>query len=74
MTTAQSGSTLPYNIAKGPLDTPWTASVLEEPWPEYPRPQLRRSNWLNLNGVWQFETAKDAKALESPPFGKNLKE
>ena len=23
--------------------------------PEYPRPQLVRSNWLNLNGIWQFQ-------------------
>lgn len=21
---------------------------------EYPRPQFKRSNWINLNGVWQF--------------------
>ena len=25
------------------------------PRPEYPRPQLRRSAWMNLNGQWQFE-------------------
>ena len=25
------------------------------PRPEYPRPQFVRSDWLNLNGVWQFE-------------------
>ena len=25
------------------------------PRPEYPRPQMRRDEWLNLNGVWQFE-------------------
>ncbi|WP_069658687.1 glycoside hydrolase family 2 protein [Arcticibacter eurypsychrophilus] len=24
---------------------------------EYPRPQLVRSNWLNLNGLWQFQPA-----------------
>ena len=23
--------------------------------PEYPRPELKRDNWLNLNGEWQFE-------------------
>jgi hypothetical protein len=23
--------------------------------PEYPRPQMVRSNWMNLNGVWQFQ-------------------
>jgi beta-galactosidase/beta-glucuronidase len=25
------------------------------PKPEYPRPQLQRPDWLNLNGQWQFE-------------------
>ncbi len=24
---------------------------------EYPRPQLVRSNWLNLNGLWQYQPA-----------------
>ena len=23
--------------------------------PEYPRPQMVRSNWMNLNGIWQFQ-------------------
>ena len=25
------------------------------PRPEYPRPQLMRDKWMNLNGKWQFE-------------------
>ena len=25
------------------------------PRPEYPRPQLRRDSWHNLNGEWEFE-------------------
>ncbi len=25
------------------------------PRPEYPRPQMQRDEWLNLNGKWQFE-------------------
>ena len=25
------------------------------PRPEYPRPQMVRSEWMNLNGTWQFE-------------------
>jgi beta-galactosidase/beta-glucuronidase len=28
---------------------------MEIPRPEYPRPQLERRQWLNLNGAWQFE-------------------
>ena len=29
----------------------------KHPWPEYPRPQMQRPDWLNLNGVWEFEAA-----------------
>ncbi|MEW5884426.1 MAG: sugar-binding domain-containing protein [Armatimonadota bacterium] len=38
------------------LTTRWTGDALaaEAPWPEYPRPQLVREEWLNLNGMWEF--------------------
>ena len=36
--------------------TPWASLVdTNNPLPEYPRPQMVRSNWLNLNGIWQFQ-------------------
>ena len=25
---------------------------------DYPRPQLKRDSFLNLNGVWEFEASK----------------
>ena len=33
------------------------------PWPCYPRPQMRRKKWLNLNGSWDFATAKEQPAV-----------
>lgn len=34
-------------------------------WREYPRPQMQRKNWMNLNGLWQYAvTAKDADKPE----------
>ncbi|SFW91767.1 glycoside hydrolase family 2 protein [Amycolatopsis australiensis] len=38
-----------------PLSTPWTSDVGPgNALPEYPRPQLTRPRWLNLNGVWEY--------------------
>ncbi len=38
-----------------PMTTPWTGQVpVDNPLPEYPRPQLTRTDWLNLNGIWDF--------------------
>src|SRR5690348_18007466 len=28
-------------------------------WPDYPRPQLVRSQWMNLNGLWNYAIAND---------------
>jgi len=37
------------------MKTPWTDNVDKKcPLPEYPRPQLVRDKWLNLNGVWDY--------------------
>lgn len=44
-----------WKPAAGPLTTPWTSQVNPTiPHPEYPRPQLVRSNWQNLNGLWDY--------------------
>ena len=46
-----------WQMKQPPLTTPWTGQVnTNNPLPEYPRPQMVRSNWLNLNGIWQFES------------------
>ncbi|UOX85666.1 glycoside hydrolase family 2 [Amycolatopsis sp. FBCC-B4732] len=38
-----------------PLPTPWSGEVAPgNALPEYPRPQLTRPRWLNLNGVWEY--------------------
>lgn len=31
--------------------------------PEYPRPQMIRQKWLNLNGLWQFQPGTNADEL-----------
>ncbi len=54
----------------GPLDTPYASQVSQTlPWPEYPRPQLTRAEWLNLNGIWQYQSGAAADPL---PTGRTL--
>lgn len=54
------------------LRTEWADEVgPDNALPEYPRPQLTRDTWENLNGEWQFAGAREG---EQPPFGKNLSE
>jgi len=37
------------------LPTAWSDSVsVNHPWPEYPRPQMVRDAWMNLNGLWDY--------------------
>ena len=61
-----------YALKEPPLTTPWTDKVGTNPWPEYPRPQLQRSKWQNLNGVWQYQNASSIDAVQNPPFGQSL--
>ena len=45
-----------WQMKQGPLMTAWAALVdTNNPLPEYPRPQMVRTNWMNLNGFWQFQ-------------------
>ena len=61
-----------WKPAKGPLMTRWAKDVkADAPLPEYPRPQLARKDWKNLNGVWQLGFGK---AGDAPPVGKDLAE
>ena len=42
--------------------TPWGETLdREHPLPEYPRPQLRRNSYLNLNGIWEYAITKTAE-------------
>ncbi|MFF3611492.1 PA14 domain-containing protein [Streptomyces sp. NPDC002580] len=54
------------------LRTKWADEVgPDNALPEYPRPQLTRDKWQNLNGSWQFAAAKEG---DQPPVGKTLAE
>mgnify|MGYP001828626004 FL=1 len=56
-----------------PILTPWgekldTSQVL----PEYPRPQMVRKTWINLNGTWDFALADSASDMPVHFNGKIL--
>ncbi len=70
--TAASMDAAEWQPAKGPLMTRWAKDVkADNPHPEYPRPQMQRERWQNLNGLWQLAFAKKDEAA---PFGKELPE
>ena len=52
----------PWQMAPSPLVTRWAAEVNPgNAWQEYPRPQMVRNDWQNLNGLWDFAiTPKDS--------------
>ncbi|KAG9251333.1 glycoside hydrolase superfamily [Emericellopsis atlantica] len=57
----------PYKVQTPPLDTDWTYTVGTDPWPEHPRPQLRREAWQSLNGLWTWRAAASPGDVGSPP-------
>src|SRR3974377_765749 len=53
-----------WHLQTAPLMTDWAQQVdPNNPWPEYPRPQMQRSNWLNLNGLWQWQAGNAGEPL-----------
>lgn len=56
----------PWQPGNGPLQTQWAKEVSPtNVWTEYPRPQMVRERWQNLNGLWDY--AITPKAAERPP-------
>ena len=49
------GAAADWKPVTGQLLSKFTADVAPaDPLPEYPRPQLRRGAWTNLNGLWDY--------------------
>ena len=52
-----------WKPAPGPLMTRWAKDVSpDKVHPEYPRPQMVRDEWQNLNGLWEFAVAERREA------------
>src|SRR5450756_1833725 len=62
-----------WKPADNPLTTPWTAKVTaEHALPAYPRPQLVRTKWTNLNGLWDYAIRPKAEDRPAQFEGKLL--
>lgn len=50
-----------WQPVKGGMMTKWgTELKADKVWQEYPRPQMERADWTNLNGLWDYAvTSKD---------------
>lgn len=62
LTLLLNGQLMAQELVKPTISTPWATEVdHQKPHQEYPRPQMSRENWLNLNGQWDYAiVAKDA--------------
>src|SRR5277367_4508641 len=59
-----------WTMKQARLMTRWAAQVdPAAPLPEYPRPQLVRKDWLNLNGIWEYQPGAAGDAV---PAGTKL--
>ncbi|AQT69112.1 Beta-galactosidase [Anaerohalosphaera lusitana] len=55
-----------WQPADGPLMTPWADDVSpDNVLPEYPRPQMVRDDWQNLNGLWNYAIVEKNAAKPS---------
>ncbi len=44
-----------WKIAGNPILTKWAEDIDPlKPWLQYPRPDLKRDSWINLNGLWEY--------------------
>ena len=47
-----------WKPVEGKIMTKWAKELTPaNAWDEYPRPQLQRENWTNLNGLWSYGMA-----------------
>jgi hypothetical protein len=61
-----------WHPKQAPLMTRWAAEVSPtNALPDYPRPQLVRPDWLNLNGLWDYAITPDS-ASEPPSFTRQI--
>ena len=62
-----------WKAVEGKLMSKWAETVNpENVWQEYPRPQFERSQWKNLNGLWDYAILKSNQIQPQKFQGKIL--
>jgi hypothetical protein len=62
-----------WKIAGNKIITPWAEKVNPaSPLSEYPRPQMVRAVWKNLNGLWDYNITPKKEAMPNAYAGKIL--
>ncbi len=62
-----------WNIAGNKIVTPWAEKVNPlNPLPDYPRPQMVRGVWKNLNGLWDYAIKAKSDIIPESYDGKIL--
>ncbi len=55
------------------IKTPWSEKVdANNPLPEYPRPHMARTEWMNLNGLWDYAILPKGNNIPASHQGKIL--
>jgi len=59
-----------WKPVEGKIMTRWAKAVSpDNALPEYPRPQMRRDSWMNLNGLWEFDRVS---GRETPVYERKI--
>ena len=62
-----------WKIVPGRITTPWADSVNpSNVLNEYPRPQLQRKDWINLNGLWKYSILPNSEDQIPSNFQGNI--
>lgn len=62
-----------WEMKKARIMTPWAEKVdPKNVLPEYPRPQMVRNSWMNLNGIWDFTKVGDMSYNPSQKYDQKI--
>lgn len=71
--TAQTTSVPASQVRKAPIMSRWEKQLtVQNAWREYPRPQMVRQKWQNLNGLWDYAITPQTAAAPTKYDGQIL--